>query len=144
VSKIRAKFFKDGKRDMVEVTIVGDPNTLIEKVTPARVAEFPREWESYQGGLAVVDVGGTDLTEVPGITRDMATAMRLKGVRNVEELAALDDAATKSLGMQGLAFRRTAQLLLKEKEHDALKALTAEVKRGPGRPPNPPEAGVAV
>lgn len=143
-TKVRAHFFKDDRnRDMVELKIVGDPNTLIRKVIPTDLQEWPGEWAAYQGGQDSIDVGGTPLTEVPGITRDLATAYRLKGVRNAEELAALDDAAVKSLGMQGLAFRRTAQLLIKEKEADALKALT-EVKRGPGRPPKAPDAGAAV
>lgn len=144
MSKLRATFFKDGKRDMIHIKIVGDPCDNIEKVTPAHIAAYPREWEQYQSGQEHVDVGGTELTEVPGITRDIATAYRLKGVRNAEELRALDDAAVKSLGMQGLAHRRAADLLLKEKELEALKALQAEVKRGPGRPPKAPEAGVAV
>lgn len=135
-TKVRAHFFKDDRgRSMVELKVVGDPNTLIRKVIPTDLDTWPVEWAAFNSGQEMVDVGGTPLTEVPGITRDLATAFRLKGVRNVEELAVLDDAGTRALGMQGLAFRRSAQLILKEKEFEAMKALTAEMKRGPGRPP---------
>lgn len=120
--KVRAHFFKDGARDMVELKIVGDPNTLIRKVKPVDLDQYKTEWAAYQGGQESVDVGGTPLTDVPGITRETATLLRLKGVRNVEELATLDDAAVKAVGMQGLAWRRTAKLLLQEKELEELKA----------------------
>ena len=148
-SKLRAVFFAgeplpDGRvPDMVEIKIVGDPNTVIRMVGPKDLDEWPSEWSAYQGGKSHIDVGGTLLTEVPGITRDTATALRLKGVRNVEELAALDDAACKSLGMQGLAWRRAASLILKEKELDELKA-DREARRGPGRPPKTPDQVAAA
>lgn len=144
-TKVRASFFKDeAGRDMVELKIVGDPNTFIRKVGPKDVEHWPAEWASYQGGQAMVDVGGTPLTDVPGITRDISTALRLKGVRNVEELAALDDAACKALGMQGIPWRRAAGLVLKERELEELKAMREE-RRGPGRPPKvQPSDGVAA
>lgn len=131
--KIRAMFFKDGAFDCIEIKIVGDPNTVVRKARPEDIERFAAEWAAYNRGAETVDVGGTPLTEVPGITAHMAAGYRLKGVRNVEELAALDDAATRSLGMNSIQFRKAAQLLLAAQELEELKA--EKVKRGPGRPP---------
>ena len=138
MSKVRAKFFKDDDgqhRDMVEISIIGDPNTLIRKVTPEDVQRFPRDWEAYQAGEAEVVVVGTPLTDVPGIDKGVSLALELKGVRTAEELAALVEAATKGLGMGMTTFAQSARLLLKAKQYDALEADTAPARRGPGRPP---------
>lgn len=136
--KLRATFFKDDAlgRDMVEIKMIGDPNTFIRKVTPEDVLKFPREWEAYQAGAKEVDVGGTPITEVPGVDRNLALALKLKGVRNAEELAALDEAAAKGLGMGIYTMSRTARLLIAAKRQEAMDALVeTQVKRGPGRPP---------
>ena len=49
-SPLRATFFKhaNGHRDMVEIRVVGDPNSIIQKVTPEHIDQFPREWDAYQ------------------------------------------------------------------------------------------------
>lgn len=135
IGKTRAKFFRDDiiNRDMVEVSAVGDPNTLIAKVTPEWIARFPREWAAYEAGQGEVAVSGTPLTEIPGVERDAAMRLKLAGVRTVEELAALDEAAAKSIGLGGLTWWKTARLLLQARRDEALDALT-EPKRGPGRP----------
>lgn len=138
MSNVRAKFFKDGDFDRVEISIVGDPNTIIQKVAPEHLKQFPKEWEAYRAGEREVDYGGTPLTDVPGIDHNKATAYKLKGVHNAEMLADLSDAATKNMGLGGLTDRKSAQLLIKANAHDRLAALTVDVepvKRGPGRPP---------
>lgn len=139
--KLRGKFFKDDVtgRDMIEIRIVGDPSTLISKVQPEHVVKFAREWEAYQQGNTEVDVGGTPLTEVPGIDRNLAMALKLKGVRNAEELAALDEAGSKNLGMGILTASKAAKNLVRMKELEAMQALMAEAPRR-GRPPNPPKS----
>ncbi len=121
-NKLRAKFFKDDviNRDMVEISIIGDPNTLIQKVDPDHVRQFPREWESYKLGEAEVKVHGIPLTDVPGVDRDAALALKLKGVRVAEELAGLDEAAAKALGMGGLTFWKAAKNLVKLREFEAM------------------------
>lgn len=134
MSKLRAKFFKDGNKDMVEVSIVGDPCTMIRRVKPQDETDFPHEWAAYFSGQGHVDVGGTPLTDVPGITAPMATAYRLKGVRNAEELAALDDAAIRTLGMNALAFRLAAQNLLAARELAELKAARDVAKKAKKEP----------
>jgi hypothetical protein len=138
MSKLRVKFFKDGDRDYAETTIIGDPNTLIQKVDEWHVKTFPREWEAYQRDGGEIQVQGTPLTEVPGIDRHVALALKLKGVRVAEELAALDDGAAQGLGMGMQTFIKAARLLMKAKAAEAqLEVIAAaeQIKRGPGRPP---------
>jgi hypothetical protein len=138
MSKLRAKFFRDEGRDYCEVTIIGDPNTLIQKVGEWHVKTFPREYEAFQRDAGEVQVQGTPLTEVPGIDRNVALSLKLKGIRVAEELAALDDSAAQGLGMGMLTFIKSAKLLLKAKEAEAQLAVLAAadvVRRGPGRPP---------
>lgn len=134
--KLRAKFFKDDTtgRDMVEIKIIGDPSTWMGKATPEHIAKFPKDWEAYQAGEKEVDVGGTALTEVPGVDRNLALALKLKGVRNAEELAGLDEAAAKGLGMGMYTLAKTAKLLLAAKRTEALDAVVQEAPRR-GRPP---------
>jgi hypothetical protein len=143
MSKLRCKFFRDGDRDYAEVVIIGDPNTLIQKVDEWHVKTFPREWEAYQRDAGEVEVKGTPLTEVPGIDRNAALALKLKGVRVAEELAALDDGAAQGLGMGMMTFIKSARLLLKAKAAEAqLEVIAAaeQIKRGPGRPPKVEQA----
>jgi hypothetical protein len=138
--KLRAKFFKDDTtgQDMVEIKIVGDPNDIIKKVDPSHVARFAREWESYQAGATEIDVGGTPITEVPGVDRNVALALKLKGVRNAEELAGLDEAAAKGLGMGIFTMSKAAKQLVRLRELEAMQNALAEAPRR-GRPPNAPK-----
>lgn len=142
MGNVRAKFFKDGDFDRVEISIVGDPNTFIKKVEPSDIKQFPLEWESYRAGEREVEYGGTPLTDVPGVDPGKSVAYKLKGVHNAEMLAELTDAGCRNMGLGALSDRRGAQLLLKANEHDRLKAaapvvvaMPADQRRGPGRPP---------
>jgi len=134
-SKVRAKFFKgESGRDYVEISIVGDPNTVIRKVSPADTVNYAKEWDAYNANGGELPVVGTPLTEVPGIDANAAVGLRLKGVRTVEELAGLDEAAAKSLGMGGLTFWNTAKQLIRIRE---LEALQAAVEAAPKRSRKP-------
>jgi hypothetical protein len=154
-SPLRAEFFKDvdGHRDMVELRIVGDPNTTIQKVTPELAGKFPREWESYQKKYAAESetYHGTSILEVPGVDRNAAASLKMHGIRNAEELAALDEAQARALGMGGLTFWKAAKNLIKLQRLEKMEALLnapAPVveaapepeKRKPGRPPKTEEA----
>jgi hypothetical protein len=145
VNKLRAKFFRDeeANRDMIEIKIIGDPNTLIRKVSPQDVERWPNEWSGYQAGKAEIEVKGTSLMEVPGIDKGRALAFKLQGVRTAEELAGLDEAAAKGLGLGTWTLVRVAKAFLAERRLEALEAMAADApKRGPGRPPktDQPEA----
>ena len=120
-------FFKsDEGRDFVEISMIGDPCTWIGKVRPDHVQRFPTDWAAYQAGSEQIDVGGTPITEVPGVDKNLALAYRLKGIRNAEELAALDEAAAQSLGLGGLACWKASKLLMQAKRAEALEATLAE------------------
>lgn len=132
----RPTFFFDVVKncDMVEIRSITDTKcTVIKKVTPDVVEQFAKEWQSYKDGRPVDDIGGTPLTEVPGLERNAIVMLGLKGIRNAEELAALSDSMAQQLGMGVLSWCRTARLLVKSKQYDALEDATAP-KRGPGRP----------
>lgn len=141
-SPLRAEFFKDvdGHRDMVELKIVGDPNTLIKKVTPELAGQFPREWEAYQKKHQnePETVTGTPIMDVPGVDRNAAATLKMHGIRNAEELAALDEAQARNLGLGGLTFWKAAKLLIKAQQVEKLQALMDAApepeKRKPGRP----------
>ena len=144
-SAIRARFYtdEDRNRDMVELTIVGDPNSSKQKVTPELAAQYPREWENFQKGRGDHQiVEGTTLTDVPGVDREAAIRLRMYGVRTAEELAGLDEGQAKALGLGGLTFWKSAKNLIKLRELEALQAVVEDhkVKRGPGRPAKIEEA----
>jgi len=145
-SPMRVTFFKseDGQRDMAEIKIVGDPNSMIKKVTPDIAGKFPREWEAYQSQHSDVMVEGTPLTEVPGIDRNAAANLKMQGVRVAEELAGLDEAQAKALGLGGITFWKAAKNLIKLKQLEAMqavmdahqaKAVEEEAPKRRGRPP---------
>lgn len=132
----RPTFFFDPARncDMVEVTSITDTkSTVIKKVTPEVVAQFQKEWDAYKAGRPSDDIGGTPLTEVPGLERNAILMLSLKGIRNAEELAGLTDSMAQQLGMGVLNMSRTARLLINSKKYEALDDATTP-KRGPGRP----------
>lgn len=114
---VRAKFFKDGERDLVEIKIAGQEDTVIEKVNPQHLADYPREWEAYQRNEKDVDYGGTPLTEVPGMSEQAAVGYKLKGIHNAEMLAEASDGVISRLGMGALAFRKSAQNLVDANKH---------------------------
>ncbi len=144
-SPIRAYFYKDvdGKRDLCEIKVVADTlSSHIVKVTPEIAAQFPKDWEDYQNKTQETPtiVDGTPLTEVPGVDRNAAVSLKMHGVRNAEELAGLDEAQARSLGLGGLTFWRAAQNLIKLRHLEAMQAVLDQApKRGPGRPPKTEE-----
>lgn len=131
----RPQFFFDPARncEMVEITSITDTkSTVIKKVTPDVVAQFQREWDAYKAGKPADDIGGTPLSDVPGLERNAIMMLSLKGIRNAEELAGLTDSMAQQIGMGVLQFARTARLLINSKKLEALE--DAAPKRGPGRP----------
>ena len=77
---------------------------------------------------------------VPGIDKGLAMSLRLRGVRTAEELAGLDEAAAKGLGMGIYTFGKAARNLLAAKKLEALEALQAEAPRRRRAEPEQPAA----
>lgn len=124
----RPTFFYDPARncDMVEVVSITDTkSTVIKRVTPEVIQQFSKEWDAYCAGKPADDIGGTPLTEVPGLERNAIVMLSLKGIRNAEELAGLTDSMAQQLGMGVLAWSRTARLLINSKKYEELDSDTA-------------------
>lgn len=131
MAKTRAQFYKDEftGRDMVKIWAVGDLGDLHQKVRPDHTIRFPAEWAAYEAGKGEVEVIGTPLSEVPGVDRHLAIALKLKNVRTAEELAGLDDAAAQTLALNGRALIQAAKHLLAAKRLEELESLTAPAKK---------------
>lgn len=128
----KVKFFKDNDRDMIELAVVGDPNTVIRKVQQVDRVTFPKEWDAYQAGGGSVNWGGTPLTQLVAdpetgqkVASGFATSLAAKGVHNVEMLASLSDQAAMSLGMGVVTLRTRARAHLGQQETSALAAVVA-------------------
>lgn len=126
-------FFKVNGRDHVEIKVVGDPNSVIQKVTDKHKQRFPREWAAYESGDGSVDYGGTPLTELDAgegrrVSHSFAASMSIKGVHNVEELAVLSDAQAKALGMGVLTLREKARKLVEERNDAVLAEAIARMQ----------------
>lgn len=126
---VKARFFKLGNKDMIEIAIIGDHNTYQGKVTKEDMARFPREWEAYQAGLDMPEVEGTPLIEVPGMNEQLVQWYKFQGIHVAEQLASASDIVIQKLGMGGNVLRRNAEILIKSKawekrEKDHQDALT--------------------
>lgn len=121
-SNLRAEFFKneDTGRIMIRVANLASKDIYEAKAQPEHIQQFSDAYAAFENGKSEPDIGGTALTEVPGINREIAKVYRLKGVRNAEELAVLTDAACSQMGTGVLAARKAAQLLLRANQADAL------------------------
>jgi hypothetical protein len=131
---VRGRFFSHNGKDFVELKVVGDPNTVMLRVEPQHIHQFASEWAAYQGGKTAPEPDGLPLTEIPGVSDNMAMAFRLKGVRTVEEFAELSDAAVKALGMGALTLRKNAVNLLDAQKARAMAGLVEAAKPRRGRP----------
>lgn len=119
---VTATFRSMDGRDYVELKIIGDSNTSIQKVTPAHVERFPREWDAYKRETPQEDFGGTPLSELPGITAEQVLNYKFRGVHNVEMMADLSDGQVGSLGLGTQALRKIAKLVLSQAAADKAKA----------------------
>jgi len=119
MSNIRIDFLpsEDGKPDLVEIRRVGDPNTVLYKVTEKAewLAEhFPAELAAYEksGGkvaAAKVKPKGTELTALKGVGPRRAQTLVNQDVATVEQLAELSDASVGSLGAGTVDLRKQAR-----------------------------------
>jgi predicted flap endonuclease-1-like 5' DNA nuclease len=118
MSNIRIEFLpsEDDKPDLVEIRRVGDPNTVLYKVSEKAewLAEhFPAELAAYEksGGkvAAKIKPQGTELTALKGIGPRRAQTLVNQDVATVEQLAELSDASVNSLGAGTVDLRKLAR-----------------------------------
>lgn len=140
MSNLRARFYRDGNSDWVEITIIGDPNVAIRKVSQQDIADFPLEWQAYLDQSSEPEPDGLPLTDVPGLTPEVAKRYRQNRIRTVEELAALSDMACARLGMGVLTMRKAAQNHLAALRLERLEAVTMNGPAEPKRRGRPPKA----
>lgn len=117
------RFFRDDPYDMIEIEFKGTGDTWIGRATPEHLAMFPGEYEAYQQGQAEFDPGGTPLTEVPGIDKKTATAYKLKGIRNAEELEGVSAEVIARLGTGAITNQKVCKLYLAQKRTEPSKPL---------------------
>ena len=120
MSNVRASFYNENKVDYVEISIIGDPSTVVRKVTEQDKQRFKSDWDGYKKAEEVV-LEGTPLTDVKGIGPQLAKKLESNGIRTAEELAETPDGALPlAVGMGGMTIRKEAQSMLSSKKQKAL------------------------
>lgn len=127
-SNLRVKFFWDGARDMVAIGFHDSKDEIIRAVEARDIERFPLEWQAYDGARPREVVSGVPVSDIPGVTKEIATDLRLRGVPTCERLADLDDYAASQIGANGLAWRDGARLVLQARELSELKAKASSDK----------------
>ncbi len=113
-SNLRAEFHRDDVtgREMVTIRIKGSNDTSIQKVEPHHISMWPVEYQAFKTNNPDIEIGGTPLMEIPGMTPEKVRNYKLNGVRNVEELSELSDMNCNLMGHGVLTDRSVARLLL--------------------------------
>ena len=120
MSNVRAMFYNENKVDYVEISIIGDPSTVVRKVTEQDKQRFKSDWDGYKKSEDVI-VEGIPLTDVKGIGKQLAKKLESNGIRTAEELAEMPDGALPlAVGMGGMTIRKEAQSMLSSKKQEAL------------------------
>ena len=118
----RARFYKDENgRELVEISFVGQKDTVVQYVTPQHMASYKTEWDRYCDREPMQLRAGTPLREL----FDERTEQKyvLHNVHNLEELAALSDSQCQGVGHGTMTDRETARqkLLHDQFEADAVR-----------------------
>src|SRR5512139_3308169 len=112
----KPRFYKDGNRDLVEISLIGSPDTIVQRVTPEHMARFREEWNAYCDGRPMEQRKGTPLTTLPEITEEMAKSFVERNLHTLEELAVLNDHQCQGLGHGLLTLRKKAQHLVMSRQ----------------------------
>jgi hypothetical protein len=139
-------FFSVDGRDMIEIKSPSDKHSsVIRKVTEIDQQTFEKEWEAYKTG-GEIDWGGTPLTTLVAdpttgrkVEHSFAASMALKGIHNVEMLAALSDIAAQQMGMGIISLRKRAVAYVAEAQKAAAAAVAAQAAQA--APPEPVNMG---
>ena len=120
----RITIYRDptNKFDLVEIKLIGDPNTVIYKMKDKEEQikqEFPNEYNDYYKNKKSVsnEKKETPLTKLKSLNKGKKKFFEMEGITSVEQLADLSDGACHGLGKDVLDCRKQARNYL-AKEHD--------------------------
>ena len=120
----RITIYRDptNKFDLVEIKLIGDPNTVIYKMKDKEEQikqEFPNEYNNYYKNKKSVsnEKKETPLTKLKSLNKGKKKFFEMEGITSVEQLADLSDGACHGLGKDVLDCRKQARNYL-AKEHD--------------------------
>jgi hypothetical protein len=115
----KARFFREGGRDLVELSTIGSKDTVVRKVQPQHMAQFRSDWNAYCDGQPPQRRSGTPLTDLPSLNKDKAEVYVAHNVHTLEELAELSDAQCQGLGHGTLTDREQARKLMEQRRFAA-------------------------
>jgi hypothetical protein len=124
-----ARFYREGDRDLVEISCVGSKDTMVHRVKPHHMAMFRDEWNAYCDGVPLKPREGTALTDVPSLTEQMAQSYIGKNVHTAEELAALSDGQCQALGHGTLTLRNNARGLVEQRRVSKLEEASRKISK---------------
>lgn len=111
--EFKAESEKEGRPIFREVPFIriqhpGDRNNVLEtKATDHYKQKYAREWREFESRGAN-EVIGTPLSQWPPVTKSQVKEAEYFGVRTVEQLAAVNDAALQKIGMGWRELRTKA------------------------------------
>ena len=115
----RINIFKDStnKFDLVEIKLIGDPNTVIYKMKDKEEQikqEFPNEYNAYYKNKKPIsnEKKETPLTKLKSLNKGKKKFFEMEGITSVEQLADLSDGACHGLGKDVLDHRKEAKQFL--------------------------------
>ena len=121
---------------MIQIRIPGnDLNVIKRPMEEGDKRRFPHQWAFYQNKTQDNEsMGGTPLSELPGLTKGVVQNLRVAGFHTVEQGAAASDVALQglkmSVGMNPLAFRERCKAFLAAADDAApLTQLSAELEK---------------
>ena len=120
----RITIYRDptNKFDLVEIKLIGDPNTVIYKMKDKEEQikqEFPSEYNAYYKNKKPIsnEKKETPLTKLKSLNKGKKKFFEMEGITSIEQLADLSDGACHGLGKDVLDCRNQARNYL-AKEHD--------------------------
>jgi hypothetical protein len=104
----RGRFYKDENgRELIEISFVGQKDTVVQFVTPEHMARYKREWDAYCDKQPLQLREGTPLSEL--FDEKSEAKYIAANIHNLEELAALDDSQCQGVGRGTLTDRQSAR-----------------------------------
>jgi hypothetical protein len=113
---VRIQIYKDEEKgyDLVEKKLIGDPNTVIYKMSQVEEEikrDFPEEYNNYYKKKKV-ELKGTSLSKLKMLNKNKRTFFEIEGITTIEQLSDLSDGACHGLGKDVLDCRKAAKEFL--------------------------------